>query len=309
MVNQYIIVLLGNDGCGKSTLCEMINAQNNSSNDNSIIAIERSNGLGEKYGIDPSIIDKLTLEYTFDAENFNKIKLPNETINNEKIYWVILDCEIDTILQRLKSRTKRDIWETRKALIYFQQRFRHLGAHFGIPYIDTTSRTLEQVYNEILNIVKKHSDYYQYYRQMCGQTISYNCIQECDIENKLYQIVSSFDVDKITNLPEYAHEFDTIDTKKLYVRWCINNYSIDIDQKTNLLHIGDYSIPITGLILKLIIEGESKKVYKDVSGNPFTTSLAFIILKSTIYSHSMQATGEIQSLGMSLFVLSLNKQT
>ncbi|CAF1669672.1 unnamed protein product, partial [Didymodactylos carnosus] len=97
-----------------------------------------------EYGIDLSIVDKLTLEYTFDEKNFNKITLPDQTVNEEQIYWIMLDCDVDTILKRIQSRPTSDIWETRKALSYFQQRFRNLSAHFGIPYIDTTQRTLEQ---------------------------------------------------------------------------------------------------------------------------------------------------------------------
>ncbi len=44
-------------------------------------------------------------------------------------------------------------------------------------------------------------------------------------------------------------------------------------------------------------EGESKKVYKFITDNPYLSSLAIIVLKSTIYSHSMQSSGEIQDLG------------
>ncbi|CAF1482447.1 unnamed protein product [Rotaria sordida] len=296
MVKQDIICLLGNDGSGKSSICEMINSEKDVNN-NTIVAIERSNGLGIKFGIDPSIVDKMTLEYTFDGENFNKIMLPDQTINQEQIYWIILDCDIDIIQKRIQSRPTSDIWETRKALKYFQQRFHHLSAHFGIPLVDTTQRTLQQVYDEVLDIVRKYSNYYRYYRQMGTQILNYNQIQECDLENKLYKIINTYDMEKITDLPEYTQEFDNVDKRKLYIRWYINNNSLEIDQQKNILHIGEYELPITGIILKLVTEGESKKVYKDISGNPFTKTLAFIILKSTIYSHSMQVTGEINNLG------------
>ncbi|CAF1468962.1 unnamed protein product [Rotaria sp. Silwood1] len=296
MVKRNIICLLGNNGCGKSSICEMINSRKEA--DNSIpIAIERSNELGLKYGIDPTIIDKLTLEYTFDEDNFNKIILPDQTVNQEQIYWIILDCDIDTILKRIQLRPTKSVWETRKALYYCQQRFRHLSAHFGIPFVDTTLKTLEQVYDEILDIVRKYSNFYRYYRQMGTQILDYNQIQECDVENKLYKMINIYDIDKITNLPEYAEELDNVDKRKLYIRWYINNNSLEINPERNILQVGEYELPITGTILRLVTEGESKKVYKDISGNPFTKTLAFIILKSTIYSHSMQVTGEINTLG------------
>jgi broad-specificity NMP kinase len=295
MAKRVIICLLGNDGCGKSSICDLINSKNGT-----LIAIERSNKLGEQYGIDPSIVDKLTLEYTFDKEHFNEITLPDQTANQEQIYWIILDCEVDAILKRIKSRPKKDIWETPKALNYYQQRFRHLSAHFGIPFIDTTKQTLEQVYNDIIDIVGKYSDSYRYYRQIGTQILTYDFIQQCDVENKLYTMMNINSFDQITNLPEYAHEFDNVDKQKLYIRWYLNNNSSEIDQERNILKIGDYELPITGTILQLVTEGESKKIYKDISGNPFTKNLAFIILKSTIYSHSMQATGEIKNLSKRL---------
>ncbi|CAF3042040.1 unnamed protein product, partial [Rotaria sp. Silwood2] len=133
----------------------MINLEKDANN-STIVAIERSNRLGVKYGIDPNIVDKLTLEYIFDAEDFNKIILPDQTINQEPIYWIILDCDTDTILKQTQSRPTRDIWEIRNALNYCQQRFRHLSAHFGIPFVDTTQRTLEQVYDEVLDTVRKY---------------------------------------------------------------------------------------------------------------------------------------------------------
>src|ERR1019366_1347531 len=102
---------------------------------------------------------------------------------------------------------KQDIWETRKALSYFQQRFRHLSAHFGLPCIDTTQRTLEQVRDEILNVVMKYPEHYHQYRQLGTQTLNYDSFQQYDVENKLYEMVNTFDFDKVTNLPEYATEF------------------------------------------------------------------------------------------------------
>ncbi|CAF3121626.1 unnamed protein product [Rotaria sp. Silwood2] len=85
MVKRDIICLLGNCGCGKPSICEMINLAKDANN-STIVTIERSNGLGVKFGIDPNIVDKLTLEYIFNAEDFNKIILPDQTINQEPIY-------------------------------------------------------------------------------------------------------------------------------------------------------------------------------------------------------------------------------
>ncbi|CAM4989525.1 unnamed protein product, partial [Rotaria socialis] len=88
-----IICLLGNTGCGKSSVCEFINSNSNN-NDNTIIAINRSS---EELEIDLSAVNKLIFEYTFDEENFNKIKLLDQTVKEQQIYWIVLDCEVDTI--------------------------------------------------------------------------------------------------------------------------------------------------------------------------------------------------------------------
>ncbi|CAF1968439.1 unnamed protein product [Rotaria magnacalcarata] len=287
-----IICLLGNTGCGKSSVCEFINSKSDN-NDNTIIAINRSS---EELKIDLSAINKLIFEYTFDEENFNTIKLLDQTAKEQQIYWIVLDCAVDTILKRIQTKSARGLFETRKALCYYQQRFRHLSAHFGLPFIDTTQLTLEQVCDEVSDVVKKYSEYYQQYRRMGTQTLNYAFIQQCDVENKLYGIVNTYDFDLITHLPEYANEFDDIDKCKLFIKWYVNNNPLEIDHRRNIVKTGDYELPAVGTLLRLVTEGESKKVYKDISGNPYTMNLAFIVLKSTIYSHSMQVTGEISNL-------------
>ena len=303
MIKRKIICLLGNNGCGQPSICQLINSRNDSNNQ-PIVAVERSKGLADEYGIDLTIIDQLTLKSPFDEENFNKITLPDQTANCEQIYWIILDCDIDIILQEVQTTSTNNIWQTRKALYYYQQRFRHLSAHFGIPFIDVTRQTLQQIYNKILDVVRKYSNYYRFYRQIGTQILNYDIIQQFDIENKLYQMTDKYDFEKVTNLPEYAHEFNDVDKRKLYIKWYVNNNSFEIDQQKHVLIIGDYEIKITETIFQLINEGESKKIYRDITGNPFTTNLVFIVLKSTIYSHSMQVTGEINHLGMvSTFIL------
>ena len=298
MGKNKIICVLGNDGCGKSSLCELINSKKEN-----LIGIERSNHLGIKYGIDPSKFDKLTFEYPFNSQEFNQIILEDRTINDEQIYWIVLDCQIDLILKRIENRINKDIWETIKSLKYYQQRYRHLSSHFGIPFIDTTKFNLEQVYQIILNITLKYDHYYHYYRQIGTQILNYQFIEQFNIENIFYQMIDQFHFNEVKNLPEYSSEFvDQIDQKKLFIRWFVNHNDINIDQNNNFILIDHYQIPIKGPIFKLINEGESKQIYQDITSNPFTKDLAFIILKSTIYSHSMQSTGLIHNLSKTFFI-------
>jgi ABC-type dipeptide/oligopeptide/nickel transport system ATPase component len=296
MRKRDVVCLLGNSGCGKSSVCELFNVENNHPND-IIMTVAGRNRSGIEMNIHSSFIDALTLEYTFDSSNFNQIKLPDETVKGERIYWIILDCAVDTILTRIKMQAEKQIWTTSKALQYLQQRYRYLGAHFGIPIIDTTERSLKEVHNNIIHIVQVNFNYYRYYRQIGSQTLDYDTLQNFNIENILYRLLKTDDMDQITDLPEYAHEFPDVDKQRLYIRWYVNNHSLELNAKRDTLDIGDSILPITGPIFQLITEGESKQVYKDISGNPFTKDLAFIVLKSTIYSHSMQVTGEIKNLG------------
>lgn len=299
MDKKTLICVLGNDGCGKSSVCELINLKNES-----VIAIERSNHLGSQYGIDPSKFDKLTFEYSFNYEQFNQIVLEDRTNNDEQIYWVVLDCEIDSILKRIEHRTNKDIWETIKALKYYQQRYRHLSAHFGIPIIDTTKYNLEQVGQLILDVPLKYDHYYHYYRQIGTRILNYQFIERFNIENILYEMIDQFDFNEVEDLPEYSSEFvDRIDQKKLFIRWFVNRNEISIDEENHLVVIDHFQIPIKGPIFKLMNEGESKQIYRDITVNPFTKKLAFIILKSTIYSHSMQSTGQISNLSKTPYFL------
>ncbi|UJR20148.1 hypothetical protein I4U23_023280 [Adineta vaga] len=291
MEKNEIICLLGNHGCGKSNVSQLINSKQENGK---IIAIENNDELASQYGFDPSSITKLIFEYPFDDDNFKKIILPDRTYNNQQIYWIILDCDTEILLKRIPLRSKQDIWQTRKALHYYQQRYRHLSAHFGIPFLDTTHLNSEQVATQILDIIQKYPNYYHYYRQIGTQILTYEIIEKNNLENHLYQIIKS---DSIPDLPEYVDEFPIIDQQKLYTRWYVTHHSLEIDHEKNLLRIGVYNLSITGPIFKLVIEGESKKIYKDISGNPITENLAFIVLKSTIYSHSKQITGEINTLG------------
>ncbi|CAF1451747.1 unnamed protein product [Adineta ricciae] len=291
MSNYDVICVLGNRGCGKSRVCQWINSQQGNGN---IIAIESGDPSASSYGFDSNLINQLVFEHPFEDEIFKNTILPDRTSANQRIYWIILDCDVDTILKRIPTALKQDVWYTRKALHYYQQRYRQLGAHFGIPFLDITNSAIEEISHEIFSIIRNDSNFYEHYRRIGTQILTYDIIEKHDIENQLHSIIR---LDEIPNLPEYAHEFTNIDQRKLYTKWYVNNQSCEINSERSILRCGEYDLPITGPIFKLTTEGESKKIYKEISGNPLTKNLAFIVLKSTIYSHSKQITGEINSLG------------
>ncbi|CAF1158403.1 unnamed protein product [Adineta steineri] len=203
---------MGNRACGKSSICQLINSAQRNKN---IIAIECGDQLASEYAVNPSLVDRLVFEYPFDDAQFQKINLCDRTENHQQIFWIILDCEVETILKRIQGRPKKDIWHTKKSLYYYQQRYRHLAAHFGIPFLDTTHLTLEQVSVEILDIIEKYATYYRYFRQIGTQNLTHQIIEECDIEHQLYQIIKP---GELIDLPDYAHELSAVDQQKLYTR-------------------------------------------------------------------------------------------
>ena len=58
-----------------------------------------------------------------------------------------------------------------------------------------------------------------------------------------------------------------------------------------------YSMKNQSNLCMIVDEGESKKIFKRIHKNHYFDNICLIMLKSTIYSHSKQATGEIESLG------------
>ncbi|QKF93872.1 phosphoribosyl-ATP pyrophosphatase [Fadolivirus algeromassiliense] len=299
---QAIFILCGNDGTGKSTVSQLLNQTDE------YIAIERSNELAGKYNINPSIVDNLTLGPPFDQRD--DLVLQESVLVDGKqvpVYWAILDASIETIKKRISNRKYHDKWESDKALFYYRQRFRELAAFYGIPLIDTTNLSINEVVLQVTDL-HKQDRYYKEVRQLALKDLTYEKINEMDIENKVRDILKgydcSFDTTLIDDLPtnefykEVLKQMPQDYKEKLFVKWWVNgdmkvnNNEIQFNKKGMLI-----TVPYTTPLLKLYTEGESKKMYKFITNNPYFKNTAVIILKSTIYSHSMQATGEIKDLG------------
>jgi phosphoribosyl-ATP pyrophosphohydrolase len=286
--------------------------------------------------VDPSIVDNLTFKYTFD-ETRNETSLIDK-VDGTPVYWIMLDCSVDKINERIKSRNMRDIWETQKSLFYYRNRYLELAAYLGIPVIDTCNLSLDQV---VENVLKMHtnSHFYREVRDLALKNITFENIKERDIEHVLF-----------SSLKDKCHVGDSVDScyvggnnsvdllfrqcesqiheecaflransedafmsdtfkLKIYTRWlCKGKISLispnQISIKVPLIPIspnseGEERFTCTNLMttfVHLIDEGESKKIYRFITNNPYLQRYTIIVLKSTIYSHSMQATGEIKDL-------------
>ena len=339
---KAIFAIVGNDGTGKSSVCNLINTRCFN-----FCAIERSSMNHAYQEIKPSIVDDLTFKYAFD-ETRNETQFI-ENISGVPVYWIMLDCSIDKTEQRMKSRSLCDIWETQKSLHYYRNRYLEIAAYFGIPVIDTTNLTLDQVVNSILDVhTKRH--FYLETRELGLKNITYDLIKERDVENIVF--ASKKEIDSFGIEGEFYHHIfcndgdksipnivwtqvlnrgssDKKDFKtKILSRWvCSGNImlkqieqSLDC-QNNNVMHTihverDGMTEAITthfSTLFHLIDEGESKKIYKLITNNPYLQRYTVIVLKSTIYSHSMQATGEIRDLckiratGTQIFLEMMNR--
>lgn len=327
---DILIVIFGNDGTGKTTLCRLINQQFKQSK---IAAIERSHPNDElqAIGIDPalkekvgiSFFDDMTLDYTFARDPNDSSLQPCESVEIDgkqvAVHWICLDCEPKVIEDRIKDREVKEIWDQPKSVEYFRPRFRELAAFYGIPIIDTTTLNIKQVLKQIA--LNAHPDIYRIWRSTALKDLTYDVIKSRDIEELLTeQIMDSPDqfreyFDNLGNFGLYDILFEKEDKEldeilksdqnkaRLLARFIVNNgFEVNNDK---IMFIWDkmiifMDIDPTVTYFKLRIEGESKKVYDIVTPTKVKTGLdtqVAIILKSTIYSHSKQATGEIENLG------------
>ncbi len=295
---KRIFVICGNDGTGKSSVVNAINSKYTD-----YFAVERSNN---PLDIPADFFDKLTLQYTFgDRSN---VDLPT-TYESMELIWVILDADIDEIECRMKSREKLDAFETTKSLCYFRKRFRELSAFYGVPLIDTTKLTLEQVVNTVVDSQKWYSDV----RVFKLQNFDLNTLRMHSIEEYIWDSLrDARGVYLAENLPDIDTRLtpDVISNElrqKMTVRYILNNSRYDVNGQPMMVsgeyrfknHVYDWFITPerhNGSMLRLVDEGESKQVYKFITNNPYLKDLAIIVLKPTIYSHSMQATGELEGL-------------
>lgn len=296
-MNGYIFVC-GNDGSGKTSTVSLLNEKFSN-----YISVERSSpNLSKDIKSIIEQVDKMTLKYTYEKY----ANLPNTVLLNGytmPIYWFILDAPVDLIEKRIQNRTDKTIWECKKSLEYFRERFRELSAYYGFPLIDTSKFDTNGVTNEIIHLIENNK--YNEINQIKTQNLTYKTISDNNIENILYKMVTDNDINKFD-----SNGFglcDILDTnyinenydlkKKMFVRWLSHGKILNLNDKIIVKRDNYYFELENKIYFKLLTEGESKQVYSIVTNNSYLNKVVVIILKSTIYSHSRQATGYIENLG------------
>lgn len=119
MTEYYIFS--GVDGSGKTTMSNVMHGDGHKDRD--------------------EMIDSLTM--TSDYSEW-----PVDLKDKDKI--IILTADMDILRTRIDKRERlADLFETDRALYYYDCRFREIASYYGIPIIDTSNKTPEQIIWEI----------------------------------------------------------------------------------------------------------------------------------------------------------------
>lgn len=256
MQNDKIIIIIGNDGTGKSTIIKILREFGFNVWERSVTDITNY----PKHLGTPKEIDLMTLDLPLDitdpvafTEFINRMFVPN-------VYWFMIDLKVETILKRIASRSSFDIFETSKSLNYFRKRYLQFAYSVGIPII-TNDTPIEVTLKNILSFVEDH--------------IKYDTIHNFMLHNK----------DR-SDLEQYINFNPPSDKENDFLYPILKSVfgSIEVQARKSISE---------NIWLEKLIEGESKQVFciKD-KWNHFKNKV-IIFLKPTIYSHSKQATGEI----------------
>lgn len=290
------IILIGNDCTGKTSLVKQINKQS----DNSYYAFERStiNKFSNVYHqIDFKSIDNLTLLTTISDEYCNYEF--TDVIDGSQVYYIVIDADINVLLKRAEKRIgeAKGIFESKKSLEYFRKRFLAMASYFGFPVVQNNGNiSLEDKIEEIIKLI--NSSKYEQVKNLALKDLTHEKINSLLLENiynnnnndKLIKEVEKIIINDpflkqiYCDLPLFNSEIDCT----LFLDSLVKRHFADTSDKNSLIKNNE-------LYLRLVTEGESKRVYEIISNNEYL-NFYVIALKPTIYSHSKQACGEIKNL-------------
>ena len=285
-----VVCICGNDGTGKSSVTAALNAMARADgNAASLHAVERSTPDDLHDAVNIKFFDAETLAYTY--ERAAPAAAPIRSLaNGTPVFWVILDATVETCVRRIRARCgPHTAWDSPKALEYFRARFAECAAFHGIPIIRTDDMDVPGVCERVLEAVNDHAAEVE--RANIRDLTDAN-IQARDVESLLVEQLTAAH----TAAFELAHP--GVSSNAAFVcRWLVTQGPVVVAR--DRITVGDVSITraVGEPVFRLATEGESKRVYRLLTDNPYLADYAVIVLKPTIYSHSMQASGEIADLG------------
>ena len=324
-----IIILHGNDGVGKSTLCRMMNEKHIS---DGILCFQRScyrDGdvlpFREIFDeLDIAAFDKATLTGTFESrpEMISEVVIPGQDTGDfvrVPVFRVILTASLEVLKNRVSGREILTEFETEKSLSYFNSVFHERAYYYGIPMV-STEQSLDATLAEIMSVIQDYGSY----QDMAMKNINRTIMNKYNILNALMDVIDEVPSDILETITKEYPELgsfsglkESIDHsgkksvvyKEFYARAILNGcddfrYESNGDSNNSVMvfehHDGKtFRVPLENKPYFLpVLEGESKQLYQ-VVGEKYQSIFSgyyLIALKSTIYSHSMQSTGEIEGL-------------
>lgn len=308
------IILIGNDGVGKTSITKELNKYAaNSGEDKYHYFFERSmtdfpdekcNNIYTHIKPYIEIFDKSTLLYTWETrpsipeqQFIMSTELESYTC---KFKYIVIDSDIDIIMERLSHRDTSDIWESRKAIEYFSYRYREISSYYGFPLINNDNKlTIPEVAGYIIKLL----NIYEHISAFATIKFTRDYLADLDIETTLVKLLNDNVIDipfsetELCELNVLKYESHAIFKARKLINECmtITDTCIRFTFNNHVL----YEMKMAPYIY-IEREGESKKIYRVISSsssNHYYDTMCIILLKSTIYSHSKQATGEIPNLG------------
>ncbi|KAL3428710.1 hypothetical protein BDV09DRAFT_201325 [Aspergillus tetrazonus] len=283
--SAYTIVLHGNDATGKSTLVPALRAAGE-------VVYARGH---EDPALEDTIVvrsfDKLTLQLADD----NRAPLPKSYTDKDgvhrRIVRIILDADLPVLQARLANRPSTDKWESEKALFYFRARFLELAAFHGLPVVDTGKKGVDETVSDIIALARNPKAL-ALFSMLALHTLTpkdiaslasvRGVIPGIDYAKRLEEIIAIECGETLIFTPEDIRAQCLRDPGLMHA--LVNHYDNAHDENAPLR-------------LRLIVEGESKQIYKVET--PLTRHFdnhILVFLKPTIYSHSKQAMAEIAGL-------------
>lgn len=329
--NKIHVILCGNDGTGKTTLVSRLNECGRN-----LYVFHDRNTSHEGVAALAKAFDDFTLSPTVQNSTGDRPDLPSDP--NLDVAFLVLDCDPSISSKRIKDRGEpRDRWESHKALHYYRQRYRELAAYYGLPLVNSSGSVSESVKEALYALDNREETELYGIRYLTPQDILDN-----DIEQQLFSestkpekvkdyfgifenTIPQFLMVALQDIEEYPKDHGSVDDllPKLCARHMARHGEMEMDEeliqfkyvddKNDKVHKQYVQRSPTKPLFRLVCEGESKKVYLPVTGNRNLQGTCFIILKSTIYSHSMQATGtikdlaKVRALGSQFFVEMMNR--
>ncbi|CAI7614370.1 unnamed protein product [Penicillium palitans] len=262
----YTIVLHGNDATGKSTLAPALKG-----------AGEVVYARGDE---DPALEDTLVVR------SFDKFTMEFTAESCE-----LLDADLPVLQARLANRPSTDKWESEKALFYFRARFLELAAFYGLPVVDTGKKGVNETVSDIIALARNLKAL-ALFSMLALRTLTPDdvaslasrraVIPGIDYAQRLEEIIAVECGETSIFTPEDVRTQCLRDPGLVHA--LVNHYD----------NAHDANAPLR---LRLVVEGESKQIYKvETPLTRYFDNHILIFLKPTIYSHSRQATAEIAGL-------------